>query len=448
MDLYNLTILPELKVQDININLNNNIKTIRIYDFQNEKDVINIISFNELNNLEDIKGNYLIYNHNSQKINSNKGNYIYTDLTNKNVIFSILNKAIYDYNNFIISIYEIITKDKGINELLRSIKKQFNSNVCVLNSNKKLLYNIFDFKKVNNTYPLKVKRSTTSRVYGYLAFENINNFYSDEINRILDISNNYIYDNLSQLMVSKDNFYNTLKNLSNNTFNEEDAKNLDILNWKINDSYKVYFVQIDGGLFKYRDMFIHGNRFILDHPMYLYSLIHNNYLMLVINESHVNINKIRSEIEVYLDKYNLKRVFLNLGRNLLDFYKAYELATYIINYNLEYTDNLEEYLPDLIFNMCVSNNFIDLLIPNELKTVMDHDKNKKTELLKTLYFYLIEERSLIKASKQLDVHRNSIVYRINKLNELVDLDLEDSKSRYNILIALELLNKLNPGLIK
>ena len=139
MDLYNLTIIPELQVQDININENNNIKTINIDNYNAEIDNLNIVDFNEIANLNNSSGNYLVYNHNDQKVNSAKSNYIYTDISDKKLLFNIVNKALYNHNNFLISIYEIITKDKGINELLKAIKGYFNSNVCVLNSNKKLL---------------------------------------------------------------------------------------------------------------------------------------------------------------------------------------------------------------------------------------------------------------------------------------------------------------------
>ena len=66
-----------------------------------------------------------------------------------------------------------------------------------------------------------------------------------------------------------------------------------------------------------------------------------------------------------------------------------------------------------------------------------------TDLLRTLYFYLVEERSLIKASQRLNVHRNSIVYRINKINELVDINLDCYKARKNIISALEIIDRLD-----
>ena len=71
------------------------------------------------------------------------------------------------------------------------------------------------------------------------------------------------------------------------------------------------------------------------------------------------------------------------------------------------------------------------------------DINNGTDLLRTLYFYLVEERSLIKASQRLNVHRNSIVYRINKINELVDINLDCYKARKNIISALEIIDRLD-----
>ncbi|MFR4778504.1 MAG: helix-turn-helix domain-containing protein [Finegoldia magna] len=43
----------------------------------------------------------------------------------------------------------------------------------------------------------------------------------------------------------------------------------------------------------------------------------------------------------------------------------------------------------------------------------------------------------------MNVHRNSIVYRINKINELVDINLDCYKARKNIISALEIIDRLD-----
>lgn len=444
-ELLNLT---TLKIQKDNTNINNEIIYIRTNNFTDNLNTLNIIDGDSFNKLKNKNSNYLIYNYNKKVSLSSNVNFIITDLNNSHEIVDIVNESLYKHNNFIFLIYDIITNNKGIDELLKVLKKKYDSNVCILGNNKKLVYNIFDFNKVNDIFPLKISKKASSRVYGYLAFEDIDEKLYDNVNKLIGITSTYIYNSINEFINTKDKFYDTLKNLSTNNFTDEDAQILKIINWNINDQYKLYNLKLEGGLFKYRDMFIHGNKFILDYPMYLYSIIVNNNLLILLNETNLNSDKVKNNIQNYISKYNINYCSIYLRKNLLNFYKAYELTKYIVDNNLNIKENIDLNLDKLIFSMSVSNDFIEMAIPEEIISLKNYDKDKNSELLKTLYYYLLEERSLIKASKQMDVHRNSIVYRINKVNELVDIELEDSTSRQNILIALEILERLNPGLIK
>ncbi len=68
------------------------------------------------------------------------------------------------------------------------------------------------------------------------------------------------------------------------------------------------------------------------------------------------------------------------------------------------------------------------------------DDKESSDLLDTLYIYLLNERSYLKTSKEMDLHRNSIVYRINKITGRYDVDLEDPAIRQNLLLSYRLLN--------
>lgn len=444
-DLKNIT---ELKIQKFNITKNYNISIAYINNMSYDKNILNIMSVENFNSLDDKAGNYLLYGTNGKISVSKDTNFFITEIQDEILISEIINKNILNFNNYLFKIYDIISNNNDINLLLKTIKNRYNSNVCFLNSSKNLLYNIFDFSKVNNLFPLRITTKTSSMTYAYLAFEYIDEIFFDEINFIINILNNFLHSNLNKLMKSKDNFYNTVKNLCNNIFTEDDNVNLKSINWDLNDNYKMIFIELDGGLYKYRDMFVHGNKFILDHPMYLYSILENNNLIVLVNETYVNFNKLKEEINEYTNNYKLKYIEVDLKNDLLNFNKAYELAIYMSHNNINVKENLKENLVDLIYDKYKKNTFLDIIIPDELFVLKEHDETKNSELLKTLYYYLIEERSLMKAAKHMDVHRNSIVYRTGKINDLVDIDLENAESRYNILIALEIMDKLNPGLIK
>lgn len=70
------------------------------------------------------------------------------------------------------------------------------------------------------------------------------------------------------------------------------------------------------------------------------------------------------------------------------------------------------------------------------------DDKESGELLDTLHFFLLNERSFLKTSKEMDLHRNSIVYRINKITGRYPIDLEDPIERQNLLLSCKLLSML------
>lgn len=435
-----------LKIKSYSIGSNQNIMSIS-KDLCINPNNLNIITDLEIKKIHPSEGNFIIINTEDNFDTKEKINYLITDLTDKNYIFNLIQELILDELKFFEKIYSCIYLDKGIENLLYHIYDEFLDKVCILDNNKKLLFNPFDFNKVSELYPLKFISSNSSRLFSYLAFENGRPNESEKIQRLCNIISNYIYKEVKKLQTSYDKFYKSMKSLFMGEFNDEDFKILQGLGWNINDNYKVLIIKLESGLFKYRDMFIHGNRFVLDNPQYLFSILDSTHLILLLNKTKLNKNKIEDEIMKYIEKYNLKYYSHNLQNSLLDSNKVYELARYIFDNDIEISKHVQKSLPRLIKPIVRDMNFLNILIPDELKPLLKHDLEKNSEFLQTLYLYLIEERSLIKVSEIMDIHRNSVVYRINRISEIVDIDFEDSNLRYNLIIGLEIIKELYPKII-
>ena len=68
------------------------------------------------------------------------------------------------------------------------------------------------------------------------------------------------------------------------------------------------------------------------------------------------------------------------------------------------------------------------------------DKEKGTEYIETLRCYLQFERSIALTSAKLFIHKNTLVYRIKKITELIHCDLDDPETRRYFLLSMEILN--------
>ncbi len=62
---------------------------------------------------------------------------------------------------------------------------------------------------------------------------------------------------------------------------------------------------------------------------------------------------------------------------------------------------------------------------NKLKVLIDSDQGTGTEYLKTLKVYLETGKSYIASAEILFVHRNTVLQRIKKITELLEIDLRD-----------------------
>ena len=79
------------------------------------------------------------------------------------------------------------------------------------------------------------------------------------------------------------------------------------------------------------------------------------------------------------------------------------------------------------------------LIPPKLITLAEHDKSKDTMYLETLYYYLISSRSLKKTCDALFTHRNTVLYRIRRIQEDFLIPLDDAAMHTELLLGTALL---------
>lgn len=73
-----------------------------------------------------------------------------------------------------------------------------------------------------------------------------------------------------------------------------------------------------------------------------------------------------------------------------------------------------------------------------LKPLVEHDDRKQSDLVRTLTGFFDANGNLAKAAQDLDVHRNTLVYRLERISELTDLDLNDADNRLILHLALKI----------
>ena len=81
------------------------------------------------------------------------------------------------------------------------------------------------------------------------------------------------------------------------------------------------------------------------------------------------------------------------------------------------------------------------MIAPELTALMEYDARNDTQYFDTLRAFLLEERSIPRASERLIIHRTTLLYRLRKIENLLTLNLDDPWQRLRLMLSLRILEQ-------
>src|SRR5690606_3700369 len=81
-----------------------------------------------------------------------------------------------------------------------------------------------------------------------------------------------------------------------------------------------------------------------------------------------------------------------------------------------------------------------------LKEIKEYDEKNKTFFLQTVEAYILNNGNINKMSAQLYIHRNTCIYRLSKIKELFQMDLDNPYTRADILNSLSIYRFLDNSL--
>lgn len=106
-----------------------------------------------------------------------------------------------------------------------------------------------------------------------------------------------------------------------------------------------------------------------------------------------------------------------------------------------------------IYDISVQTDDVMTCCHPDAKTLYKFDLENNTNYLQTIYHFLINERNILLTAKAMYLHRNSLKYRLKKIDEIVHMDFENYIDRQWIISSIRLLdyksklNKLNSSSI-
>jgi purine catabolism regulator len=142
-------------------------------------------------------------------------------------------------------------------------------------------------------------------------------------------------------------------------------------------------------------------------------------------------------------KIGIGRLYKGLGdvhRSLYDADKAVEASKTYVNQSVIDFDSLG------IYKIFCQEHLKEELISffqTTLEPLVAYDRKRDTELVKTLMVYFETNGNLKKMSEVLFTHYNTVLYRINRIQEITAKNLETEIDRYGLQTALKIMRILD-----
>ncbi|SCH84521.1 PucR family transcriptional regulator [Romboutsia sp. 1001713B170207_170306_H8] len=184
------------------------------------------------------------------------------------------------------------------------------------------------------------------------------------------------------------------------------------------------------------------------------SYIRNNYftvnvgksvIIVFYNKTDLEVDKILKKLYVLMDKdYKMLKFYVGIGKhtnNLKNLYRGYEEAKNVAKINrLIRNNNVHiRYSEVAIYRLLLGMDNKDIIKEFHDETIGDlevYDKVNNTDYVELLISYFENNCKINETAKSLYLHRNTVNYKINKIEEILDLNLDDIGDKSKIYLSL------------
>lgn len=229
-----------------------------------------------------------------------------------------------------------------------------------------------------------------------------------------------------------------LSHLLDGGFQSQSYFRLQISSTYLADFHPTAFAVID--LVAYHSQYI-GKSFLKDELTYRFyeshPFLHKGKVFMFLHEGYD-----RQSFVDLAKEFHLKIVISNQIDNLYNIPAMYNLVLealeILVNGNIERVNvvSISQLTIPIILNKM--QEYENLISP-EILSLANYDRKKGSQFCETLYYYLINEHSLKGTCEALYTHRNTILYRIQKIREDFNIPLENPSSNFKLLTEISII---------
>lgn len=216
-------------------------------------------------------------------------------------------------------------------------------------------------------------------------------------------------------------------------------KALELNKWQNNDSYVCAKIRLPNN-----NNAMNSNAILTTSLLFLFSgcstFMDDEYVWLVenLNENHISFEMFENKLKTFSRNGSY---YTGCSAQFDDFFSLpnafrqadIALKSGLMKNPLEYYHSFADNIHDFLISKLCEAEEPETLCHEKLFFLLKYDMQKGTDYYTTLRIYLENERNLTVVSHILHIHRSTLQYRIEKIDELIQLPLDDPQFRYYLL---------------
>ncbi|HEY4600498.1 MAG TPA: helix-turn-helix domain-containing protein [Cerasibacillus sp.] len=139
-------------------------------------------------------------------------------------------------------------------------------------------------------------------------------------------------------------------------------------------------------------------------------------------QTYLGIGHVATSIDAYYTSYQQSLQALNIVKNRLSskgYARFEELGSYTILHRLD-------------------ENITTLFMEDQLGVIRAYSEENNVDLWHTLRAYLQYNGNVKRTAEKLFMHRSTLIYRLEKIEEILDVDLSNAETRFDLMMAYKL----------
>ena len=180
---------------------------------------------------------------------------------------------------------------------------------------------------------------------------------------------------------------------------------------------------------------------------FCWSFLLDDSVVIIANAATSGLSSIFKKIKHFLRENHLYCGCSNTFSNILELKTYYTQTTIALKFGIRCTPEYsilyyKDYMINHILSICSSSISLSTIVHPFINMLQKHDQIYHTEYLKTLSVYLSCNGNLSECSRVLNVHYNTVKYRINTIQTIGEIDLKNPDVTTMLQISLKILLQL------